>query len=472
MIQNSGINIGLLAEAEESQKERTDKLFNDLFEEARGFLDNNPLYRGFRIYEPILLLLLLAGMVFGFIKRELAINKLDEYFFSAGMPDDVREELMKHLDAFLVALIILLAVILLSNLLRSLYSFVQRRRYRKISSCRKTAEKRIASKDMGEFRTAAAKAVEEGNMGFSAGGRNDIGKRIGSIRDQMMKAERRSKVLRGIFAPLFAAAYYLFGFAVIWLMKDKLGPDCHYTFAWLVLFGAYTFFAIDFVLCSIGSYLGKLMRPFGCLLAALYAGFLWYLTGEIDADFFGSAALTRTGITEFIPQLKISHVVVLLQLIAMLTGILAGDYPGMRKKWINGSFSFDIDITNKTRTRGSVIRRMLWSVPWVLLAWYCGMKLSTISEVIIFVLVWWRSMPLFKPCGSVIYAFFGRGKCISMALMSFALYIMICLSYHGSLDFRMLKMIGISLAAYLVLSVLVFAINAVTGLFVFLRRFV
>lgn len=461
MIQNSGLNIGLMAEARDNQKEKIEKLFTDLHQENDASLRNNPLYRRYGIINLAWILLVLAGIVFLYMKKEMVSDKLDEIFLNIGISTADREVLIPNLVLLLWAAALLLVVIYGSTLLRMLYSNSQGRREKKISACAKVVLKRVDAKDMDDFRNAAMAAAEEGNREFSAGKKNDIGKRIGYIRDCMDNSCKRARILKGILSPVFSAVYYLFGFVVIWLLKDKLEPGRIYTYIWLTLFGAYTFYAIDVVLCSIGEYLGKLMRPFGCLLAAVYAGFLWYITGIVDEPFFGSAALSLTNGPGFLSQIKVSYVVILLQFIAMVTGVLAGDFSGMREKW---KYPYNL-------TSGKVIRRMLWSVPWVLIAWYIGMRINEPVTFVFFALVWWRSMPLFKPFGSFLHEFFGRGKSISIGLMSFALFIMNYLHFNGPLDIKALIMFGLALVVYVVFGLIVYAVNEYSDFFIFMERF-
>ncbi|MBO4878087.1 MAG: hypothetical protein J5501_08795 [Ruminococcus sp.] len=473
MIQNNGINISRLAEAAAKQKDVLDELFTGLRNEHSEYQANNPLYRKYGFFNLVWTLLVLAGIVFAFLKRELLTEKLSDKLFEMNVPTGARDELEANLIWLGAALLVLIAVIRVTNLLRMIYSRRVSRRAAKIGSFRKTAEKRMAATDMADFRAAVVNAAEEGNRDFSADRKNDLGKKISAFRDSLANSNRHARLIKGIVSPVLSAFYYLFGFAVIWLLKDKFADDSYITYMWLVLFGIYTYFAIDAVICSIGGYLGKFMRPFGCLLAAGYAAFLWYIIRGIDGSFFDSAAFCTNDGTKLIPQLKISYVVILLQFIAMIVGIIKGDYLGMKDKW---EHSFDLSMlyggSGRMKTRGSVIRRMLWSLPWVLAAWAAGIYLSRALVLVSFVITWWRSMPLFKPFGSVIYEFFGRVKSISMSLMSFALMIMIILRVNGALSMKDLIMFGIALVVYLVFGLIIKAINDGTELFGFMNFFV
>lgn len=473
MIQNSGNNINKLAEARDKQTERIDELFKGLSEEYSDSVNHNPLYRRYNFFHLVLTLLMLTGIAYAFTRREMLEDKLKDLMMGASMNYNVIKEVLPHCVMLIWALLILIGVIKGSDLLRYFYSKSLERRSGKIASCRKAVLKRTGSKEMDEFKAMVLTAAEEGNREFSADHKNDLGNRISYLRDSITKSGRRARTLKGIVSPLFSAVYYLFGFVVIWLRKDTFTADDFLTYVWLSLFGAYTFFAIDVVLCSIGGYLGKLMRPFGCLLAAGYAGFLWYIIQGIDGSFFDKAALVNNAGTELFPAVKISHAVVALQFIAMIVGVIVGDYLGIREKWHSGRFDTAIYSSGSGyKTRFSVMFRMLWSVPWVIASWVAAKDIRNTAACILFMLVWWRAMPLLKPFGSVIYSFFGRGKCISIELMSFALLILNYYRINGVIDIKALIMFGIALVAYVIFGLIIIAINDGSEFFFFMHPFV
>ena len=473
MVQNNAVNINRLNLASNEQKDRIDALFTRLAEEDSMKRSSNAFHRSYGFFEVVWTLIFLAGSVLLFIKRDIVRETVTERLKDAGMSARDRDVLIPNLEQITGVLLLLIVIICGSNLLRMIYNAMLARRTTRIKSCRKTAEKRAAAKDMPSFTSAVITAVEEGKGDFSADHKNDLGNRISSIRDDMEKSNRRARIMKAVISPVFSAVYYLFGFVIMWLLKDKLAADSFFTYVWLTLFGTYTYFAIDVVLCSIGGYLGKYMRPFGCLLAAGYAGFLWYLITGIDGGLFGNSVLTNNSAEVLLPQLKASYVVVLLQFIAMAAGILSGDYLGMKEKW-EKSFVVTLQYggSGRERTRGSVIRRMLWSSMWVILSWVVGTQVKADISIAVFVYVWWRAMPLFKPFGSVIYDFFGRGKSISMELMSFAVLIMHFLRLYGTISLKELLIIGISLVVYIIFGIVIKAVNDITELFAFMHFFV
>lgn len=456
-----------VSEAFIKRADRSKEIMDSVRKEHKEMLGSNALYRKYTFSGLILALLIIALVVYVFGKRVLEYGSLKEAF-SYQRFDDIY--FTKDTTLIYHAVLILILFVNIVTIIRWIYSKRIERSIRKLKSCEKQISKRITSDSSAALLDSVRNAIEEGNRDFSVTQKNDIGDRIIKLRERFKAWNRRAKSISAVVSPLLSAVYYLFGFVLTWLLRDSLEEFRQQSVFILVLFGAYTYFAIDVAVCKSGGHMGKLMRPFGCLLALVYAGYVYWLTGG-SWDF--PAFIKEYGGHEVIlSPLKGIHVIILLQLIAMITGVLSADYLGMKRKWNDGYETVMKYGNTKFKSRFSVIFRGAVAAFWIMTAWYIGVNNHTMSILASLPFVWWVSMPLFKPFGSSLYAFFGRMKCVSISMMSFSLMVFFYYGENGALDIEILIRWGLCLILYAVLGAVVYVLNEGTEAFALMRLFV
>lgn len=363
--------------------------------------------------------------------------------------------------------LVLFAISRVVTVLRFFYSKRVEGGGRRLNAVEQTIKKRLEEMNGSGFANDVQRAASNNDASFKAATANDLGERLGELHREFAASTQKAKKIKKIFGSVFSALYFLFGFFVIWQQREHLTDLTAVTLLQTTFFAAYTYFAIDFVLCSIGEYLGKFMRPFGCVLVLIYGIFVYVLTGDAF-----SATPVVTGTSRGMLPLTVGQITLGLQMIAMIAGVLTADYLGMRQKWESG---FRLTMSygdNKFKTKGSVIRRMLWTVPWIAAAWAAGCYLKQYAMMAVFPLVWWRAMPLMKPFGSTIYSFFGRAKCICFSLMCFGLFVPYFVLVNHVITMQTLMYWGICLGIYLVLGAIVKNRNDNTMFFEFMHHFI
>ena len=440
-----------VADRYETLGNRLNELFVKLYEEHCKMLEANTLYRKCHFGDLILSLAAIAVSLYFLVFND----NMKYYYMSAHGAED---SLFKGI---LVMIIFMNAV----SIVRYIYSKKLDATGRRINSCKRTAEKRMETMKNNDFYGQVSRAAESGDSKFSADQKNDLGDKICALRDKMHKANKSAGAVGRIISPLLAAVYFLFGFVLVIMNRDEIPHGSYMT--WMMIFGVYTYFAIDVVMCLIGGHLGKFMRGFGVVLAAVTCGFeLWaFSEASLDNNAFDIGIPVLGSITEL-------QLVVILQFLSMLIGVLKADYLGMKTKWNKG---FELVMSYgepKSKTCGSVMRRGAFSGLIAVVSWYSGNSLmdGNMIQMITFPLLFWLSMPLMKPFGSTIYAFFGRAKSISITLYSLAMFVLFHVSKQGNFDIKQLTYLGICAAVYFIIGGIVKHLNDNTMTFDFMHR--
>ena len=463
-------NISPLEMSFRNLKERTDALLTALRQDYRQSLSGNVIYRHYSFGRLVWTLLLITAAAYLLTKPALCSDAVQR--FAAAYETATAQSIHEFQEPILglVKMILLLfTVSQIVTVFRYFYSKHIERGNRQVTAIEKTVEKRMqAMQSQSGFLEQAKRAALGNDADFKADTPNDLGEKLIALHERFTASGKTSVRIRKIFGSLLSAFYYLFGFFVIWQHWEELRKFSAVPLLLLTCFSAYTYFTIDIVLCNIGEYLGKLMRPFGCLLAAVYCGFLYYTVGS---EYTAHPLQLQLSQGKTVLPVTTGQLMVLLQLIAMLTGVLTADYLGMRRHWREGFRLVLAYGENKQKTAGSVIRRGLWTIPWIIAAWVIGTQLKADLTLLLFACVWWRSMPLMKPSGSTLYTFFGRAKCISISLMSFALFIPYFILHNETITTEHLMLLAISFVIYLILGAIVKNRNDHTMFFDFMHAF-
>ena len=275
-------NISPLEMSFRNLKERTDALLTALRQDYRQSLSGNVIYRHYSFGRLVWTLLLITAAAYLLTKPALCSDAVQR--FAAAYETATAQSIHEFQEPILglVKMILLLfTVSQIVTVFRYFYSKHIERGNRQVTAIEKTVEKRMqAMQSQSGFLEQAKRAALGNDADFKADTPNDLGEKLIALHERFTASGKTSVRIRKIFGSLLSAFYYLFGFFVIWQHWEELRKFSAVPLLLLTCFSAYTYFTIDIVLCNIGEYLGKLMRPFGCLLAAVYCGFLYYTVGS------------------------------------------------------------------------------------------------------------------------------------------------------------------------------------------------
>lgn len=459
-------NLSQLSSAYNTLASRTSAIMDKLDGEYTALLQNNPLYRKYKVSNLIWTIILSAGIIYAlFFAGDTFKPGIDVISVILGV-DNLSAE-----DNPFVKILRFLAVMFLIAQVRTAMRFFYSRKLegqgKKANRIRRTAAERLNDLEKTGYLKTVMQAAANGED-LTAEQKPDLSDSIRQFRAENKRLQQSAFTTHKIVSAFFSALYYLAGFYIIWTQKDLLDGFSASSIFLLTVFAVYTYFTIDFVICTLGGYLGKFLKPFGCALCAAYAGFVYLLMRE----HFIWPVISWNG-TTILPWLNTAVFTAATQLIAMLAGVLTSDYLGMRTKWLNG---FNLAMrygSNKQKDRGSVICRCVWSSFWVMAAWNASCpNEADVWLLLIAPLLWWRALPLLKPFGSTLYTFFGKAKCISITLMLFSLYLFRFLSKYPTITQETLVYLGIGLVVYLIIGGIVHHLNENTMFFEFMHPFI
>lgn len=365
--------------------------------------------------------------------------------------------------------VVLLALYEVFSIFRLFYSKSMERYGKRIADLRKETEERIKNMEKEHFLMDAVSTLIKGKE-IVEENPNDIGQKIASLRKEMGISARQSYTLDKISRILIALVLYLVGFVVFYLHENEWRRFSEDAVFWMGMLGFYYMFAIDLIIIKMGKYMGKWLRPIGCLMVVIYGAFLW-LTA---CQHYESRAISLEQIPENIAVfLTKGNIIVIFQVLGMLFSVLFGDYLGMKTKWEDDCFELTMSYgNNKSKNRNSVIFRSLLMVIFFSVA--CKVcEIPSEQEMITFLaFMWWATIPLVKPFGSTLYQYYGRAKCIGMEITLFGILIAYYMCQFGTLEMKELITLGTTAVFYVILCVIVYIMNLFTPFFFFLSPFV
>ncbi|HAJ97881.1 MAG TPA: hypothetical protein DCO72_09120 [Ruminococcus sp.] len=449
-----------LAEEYASVSSETKEIFDELQKGYENTVISSPFYQKSgkgEIFERIFLVILLSA-IFVFSDRiQLLYNFVLDWQTSGYL-----------LELTLIG-VVLLALYEIFAIFRLFYSRSMEQYGKRITDLRKETEERIKKMENEHFLMDAVSMLIKGKK-IVEENPNDIGAKIASLRKEMGISAQQSCTLDKVSRILMTLVLYLVGFVVFYLHENEWSSFSENAVFWIGMLGFYYMFAIDLIIIKMGKYMGKWMRPVGCLMVVIYGSFLW-LTA---CQHYEERAISLEQIPESVAVfLTKGNIIVIFQVFGMLVSVLFGDYLGMKTKWEDDCFeltmSYGID---KSKNRKSVIFRSLLMV--IFFSITCkACKIPSEQEMLIFMaFMWWVTIPLVKPFGSTLYQYYGRVKCIGMEITLFGILVAYYMCQFGTLETQELITLGIFFAFYLLLCVIVYVMNLFTPIFFFLSPFI
>ncbi len=403
----------------------------------------------------VLLTLSAAAMTYG-------KERIPEWLEKVISSQEILTQVLECVKLLCIGMIVLQAY----NIFKSVY-FMKLFRHRKsVQNIIDEMKNRADNMKNERYYTHLATAIGRADAAFSAGQENDLGDRILAFHKNFAKFNRRASVFRKISGIIISVILYGFGIWMLLKHKEQFSSLSESSVFWAILSGAYLLFMIDVIMISVGGYLGKFMKPLGCVLVAVYGVLLFRFLHPLLEGLTLADGKIPEPVGKFVTA---GNVILFLQLMGMLTGVLSANYLAMQQGWRNGFTLTMLYGQDKQKTRVSLIIRLLLSSVLMGITWHlCRTEAFTLWLPFL----WWVSTPLMKPFGSTIYTFYGRGKCISMELTCLGWMLLYLIQRDGELSMITLYNLGISFIGYLILGAIAKKLNDDSEFFEFTYHFI
>lgn len=442
-----------------STPDRANEATKSLFKDYETMLSENAVYERYKLGRIFSAFLWLALSVLILVSWE----KMQDFASFLTYRSSEQEQIF----AFVMLFAAVLLVTKLYFIVKFFYCKRLERYSRKINRINNTILQRVKELSEQSYVDKVFDNYFAGNTDYASEQKNDLGEQIIAMRNEFGTINRKAAAANKAVRIISSALFYILGIVILLKQGEIIGHRSTESQFWIYCIGVYMYFVIDVVLVNMGEYFGKFMRPAGVLLACAYIFALYSVVGETyDRAAVSGEIITNDAVHGLLTYANLFY---LLQGLSLLIGILCGDYLGMKTKWDKGFNLVMAYGSQKSKTKGSLIRR--GTVSLIMITAVCVSARSGIP-IYLLGLVWWLFTPLMKPFGSTIYAYFGRAKCISIELMFFSQLIFLYLNENGTLDLERLIYFGVAFVLYLILGGIVKAINDSTMFFEFMEKFI
>ena len=425
-----------------------------LYQDYKQMLATNVLYRKGTVRQLTgnIIFLLLAGLLLF----------LGFPYLGGLLPDFTLKPEILELCRFLTGLIIFSQMY---GIYRWIYSRNLERYEKQVHHIGKELFRRLEKLEDENFLGVSQTAVKHKDLNFQAAQENDLGASILRLRKRFAESNYKADIFRRIFTSAISIILYFAGFWVCLLHKEAFGNVSVQFVFWATAFGIYIFFITDMILLQIGGYLGKALKPVGCLMVLIYGIFMYTnITPALNMIPLAEGQIPEN-LTKY---LNTGNLVILIQVFGMLISVLSADYAVMKQKWENGFILPLVYGEDKNKTRFSLVSRLFFSGIVMGLAWY-----ASLTEVFLATsLFWWIAMPLMKPFGSTLYAYWGFGKGMALEVTCSGWFLLYLAYACQALDTELFRRLGIIFLFHLVIAGIVKKINDETMYFAFMQKWV